>query len=105
MAFKFTKSVFMFLAQGGHKEGVADNPDRAYVVFVAARNIGAAEKLAHKALAERGWMDVNILRGAVVAEKPVQQPHDQAWQEARDGRRGIIVYDEKAATTGETGGP
>jgi len=36
---------------------------------------------------------VIILRGAEAKEKPTQKPHDDAWQEAREGRRGIIVYD------------
>jgi hypothetical protein len=98
MAFKLSKSVFMFLGQGGHKDGVPDNPDRAYVIFVSARNVAAAEKEAHTALNERGWNGVDILRGAEASSKPDQKPHDDAWQEAREGRRGIVVYDTKAGS-------
>lgn len=96
MAFNLKRSVYMFLGQGGHKEGVADNPDRGFVVFVSARNPGAAHKEAEKALCERGWEKVDILRGGEVPERPDKKPHDDAWQEARDGKRGIIVYDVKA---------
>lgn len=100
MAFKLKRSVYMFLGQGGHKDGVADNPDRAFVIFVSARNPGAAHKEAGKALVERGWNEVQILRGGEVPEKPEKNPHDDAWQEARDGKRGIIVYDVKAEASG-----
>lgn len=96
MAFNLKRSVYMFLGQGGHKDGVADNPDRGFVIFVSARNPGAAHKEAEKALLERGWQEVEILRGGEVAAKPEKKPHDDAWQEARDGKRGIIVYDVKA---------
>ncbi len=101
MAFNLRRSVYMFLGQGGHKDGVADNPDRAFVIFVSGRNPGAAHKEAEKALLERGWSEVQILRGGEVQDKPDKSPHDDAWQEARDGRRGIIVYDVNA----ETGAP
>ncbi|MGB7205770.1 MAG: hypothetical protein WBD37_09890, partial [Anderseniella sp.] len=70
MTFKLSKSVFMFLGQGGHREGAADNPERAFVVFVSARNVAGAEKEAQKALVARGWRDVSILRGAEVPDRP-----------------------------------
>ncbi len=100
MAFNLKRSVYMFLGQGGRKDGVADNPDRGFVIFVSARNPGAAHTEAGKALAERGWQEVDILRGGEVTAKPDKKPHDDAWQEARDGKRGIIVYDVKADDSG-----
>lgn len=96
MAFNLKRSVYMFLGQGGHKPGVDANPDRGFVIFVSARNPGAAHKEAEKALVERDWREVDILRGGEVLDKPDKKPHDEAWQEARDGKRGIIVYDVKA---------
>lgn len=96
MAFNLKRSVYMFLGQGGRKDGVADNADRGFVVFVSARNPGAAHKEAEKALIERGWQEVEILRGGEVPDKPDRKPHDDAWQEAREGKRGIIVYDVSA---------
>ncbi len=100
MAFRLKRAVYMFLGQGGHRAGADVNPDRGFVMFVSARNPGAAHKEAEKALLERGWLDVDILQGGEVPEKPDRKPHDDAWQEARDGRRGIIVYDVKAETSG-----
>ena len=105
VAFSLRRSVYMFLGQGGHKAGADDNPDRGFVVFVSARNPAAAHKECSKALAERGWTGVEILRGGEVPEKPDKQPHDEAWLEARNGKRGIIVYDVKARADGEQDGP
>ncbi len=105
MAFNLKRSVYMFLGQGGHKDGVADNADRGFVVFVSARNPGAAHKEAEKALVERGWEEVEILRGGEVPDKPDKKPHDDAWQEARDGKRGIIVYDVYAEASGAAESP
>lgn len=105
MAFNLKRSVYMFLGQGGHKSGVDDNPDRGFVIFVSARNPGAAHKEAEKALVEREWKGVDILRGGEVSEKPDKHPHDEAWQEARDGKRGIIVYDLKADAGGRDDNP
>ncbi len=105
MAFKLKRSVFMFLGQGGHKSGVAENADRGFVIFVSARNPSGGRKEAVKALLERGWQDVDILRGGEVPARPDKQPHDAAWQEAREGKRGIIVYDEKAEARAATEHP
>ena len=105
MALNLKRSVYMFLGQGGHKSGADLNPDRGFVIFVSARNPGAALKEAEKALSEREWQDVDILRGGEVPEKPDKKPHDQAWQEARDGKRGIIVYHVKEQTSGADDNP
>ena len=105
VAFNLKRSVYMFLGQGGHRAGVDVNPDRGFVIFVSARNPGAAHEEAEKALLEREWLDVDILRGGEVPEKPDKKPHGDAWQEARDGKRGIIVYDVKAETSGVVGTP
>ncbi len=105
MAFKLKRSVFMFLGQAGRKPGVAENPDRGFVIFVAARYLSGARKEAVKALLERGWLDVDILQGGEVPARPDKQPHYAAWQEARNGKRGIIVYDEKAEARAATENP
>ena len=105
MAFSLKRLVYMFLGQGGHKDGVADNPDRGFVIFVSARNPAAAHKEAEKALNERGWEKVEILRGGEVPDKPDKKPHDDAWQQARDGKRGIIVYDVNAEAGDADEGP
>ncbi len=105
MAINLRRSVYMFLGQGGHKPGVDANPDRGFVIFVSARNPTGAHKEAERALEEREWTGVDILRGGEVPEKPDKKPHDDAWQEARDGKRGIIVYDVKAEASGAGDNP
>lgn len=98
--------VFMLLGQGGHREdgSEADN-DRAYIVFVPAVDMDAARQAAIAALEERNWHGVHLLRGGEVGERPVQEPHGTAWAEAREGRRGVIVYTtaQARASAGEGG--
>lgn len=85
--------VFMLLGQGGHRQdGSETDIDRAYIVFVAAADMDAARHAAIEALEERDWHGVHLLRGGEVNERPAQEPHGTAWAEAREGRRGVIVY-------------
>jgi hypothetical protein len=85
--------VFMLLGQGGHRaDGSEADDDRAYIVFVAAADMDSARQAALAALEERDWHGVHLLRGGEVTERPAQEPHGTAWAEAKQGRRGIIVY-------------
>ena len=85
--------VFMLLGQGGHREdGSEADDDRAYIVFVAAADMDTARQAALAALEERDWHGVHLLRGGEVTERPTQEPHGTAWAEAKQGRRGVIVY-------------
>jgi len=92
--------VFMLLGQGGHREdGSEADDDRAYIVFVPAATMDDARQAAITALEERNWHGVHLLRGGEVAERPAQEPHGTAWLEAREGRRGLIVYTTAQAAT------